>query len=365
MTLTPSTPPAATSGNAGPAGAAPGPSRTVPDRPVRRGGRRRLATVLAWAAALPFAAWAVLRLGGVDAGFRWAQLVAFTPYVAAASGVAAPAVLALRRWAALAVAVAAAVALGSAVLPRAIADGTWGPAPDGPVVRVLTANLLMGQASAAGVVERVRLARADVLAVQELTPGAVERLEEAGLGRLLPYRKVLARDGVGGSGVYARFPVEASGPAIDFGGFGQLRAWVRVPEAPAVEVVSVHPCAPARPDREPCWKAGLEALPRPGDPGDPRDTADTVRILAGDFNATLDHRPVRDLLDAGYRDAADATGRGLTPTWPELGPWVEFTPGVTLDRVLADADVAVRRFETYRLEGADHRMTFAELQLPD
>ena len=40
------------------------------------------------------------------------------------------------------------------------------------------------------------------------------------------------------------------------------------------------------------------------------------RILAGDFNATLDHPELRAVLDRGYVDAADAASGGLKPTWP-------------------------------------------------
>ena len=44
--------------------------------------------LLAWPAVAPFALWALLRLVPGDVGFRWVQLVAFTPYVALASVVA-------------------------------------------------------------------------------------------------------------------------------------------------------------------------------------------------------------------------------------------------------------------------------------
>ena len=40
---------------------------------------------LAWALPVPFAFWLVLRIGGWEPTFRLIQLVAFTPYVAAAA----------------------------------------------------------------------------------------------------------------------------------------------------------------------------------------------------------------------------------------------------------------------------------------
>jgi endonuclease/exonuclease/phosphatase family metal-dependent hydrolase len=94
-----------------------------------------------------------------------------------------------------------------------------------------------------------------------------------------------------------------------------------------------------------------------------------VRILLGDFNATLDHAALRGLIDSGYRDAADASvpgcarlGAGLRPTWPYDEKW--FIPGVTLDRVLVDRRVAVRAMSTHRLPGGDHKAVYARLVLP-
>ncbi|MFG1701563.1 endonuclease/exonuclease/phosphatase family protein [Nonomuraea sp. M3C6] len=83
-------------------------------------------------------------------------------------------------------------------------------------------------------------------------------------------------------------------------------------------------------------------------------------MLAGDFNATLDHLPMRDLLAAGYRDAADVMGRGFLATWPQSSKM----PGVTIDHVLADSRMAVREFGVAGLKGTDHRPVFAELRLP-
>jgi endonuclease/exonuclease/phosphatase family metal-dependent hydrolase len=86
-----------------------------------------------------------------------------------------------------------------------------------------------------------------------------------------------------------------------------------------------------------------------------------VRILAGDFNATLDHPELRDVLERGYVDAADEAGAGLEPTWPSNSP---FPPGVTIDHVLADERVAVRHHRTVRIPGSDHQAVRATLQLP-
>jgi endonuclease/exonuclease/phosphatase (EEP) superfamily protein YafD len=87
-----------------------------------------------------------------------------------------------------------------------------------------------------------------------------------------------------------------------------------------------------------------------------------LRVLAGDFNATLDHAALRRLIDTGYRDAASVVGAGLRPSWPYDEKW--FMPGVTLDRILADRRIDVRAARPYRIRGSDHKALYAELVLP-
>jgi endonuclease/exonuclease/phosphatase family metal-dependent hydrolase len=96
--------------------------------------------------------------------------------------------------------------------------------------------------------------------------------------------------------------------------------------------------------------AGLPA-PRPDGP---------VRILAGDFNGTLDHGTFRRLLRAGYRDAAAARGAGLRRTWPSAA----FPPPVTIDHVLVDLRAAIVGYRVLDVPLSDHKAVFAELVLP-
>jgi endonuclease/exonuclease/phosphatase family metal-dependent hydrolase len=84
-------------------------------------------------------------------------------------------------------------------------------------------------------------------------------------------------------------------------------------------------------------------------------------VLAGDFNSTLDHAAFRAVLDRGYVDAAEQTGKGLIPTWSSL----PFGPPVTIDHVLADHRCAVRNFAVVHLPGSDHNAVFADIVLPN
>ncbi|MFF4122784.1 endonuclease/exonuclease/phosphatase family protein [Microbispora rosea] len=323
-------------------------------------------SLIAWPAVAPFALWALLRLVPGDVHFRWVQLVAFTPYVALASVVAPLVALLVRRPVALVAGLAVTLTLAACVLPRALSDaspfGSAGPgvraAGDaGPALRILSANLLYGSVPPAALVDLVRRLRPDVLTLQELTPQASAGLRAAGLTTLLPYADDRAQEGSSGSGLFTRFPLRpADLTAVN--GRRQAAGIVEVPGAGPVAVVSVHPCAPRYAFRFRCWSRSLASLPGPGE---------LVRILSGDFNATLDHAPVRSLLDAGYRDAADATGNGLAGTWPyrkssDFGGLP--VPPVTIDHILVDPRVAVRAFGVHRLPETDHRAIFAELVLP-
>ncbi|SCL58794.1 Metal-dependent hydrolase, endonuclease/exonuclease/phosphatase family [Micromonospora chersina] len=314
---------------------------------------RRFATIACWLAVAPVAAWAVLRLAGLERG-PLVQAVAFTPYVAAAAPAAVALALALRRRAPAMVAALAALALLGAVAPRVVRDDR--PAVDGPVLRLLTANLLKGGADPARLVELVRTHRVDVLAVQEFTPQAAAELDRLGLATLLPYRMLNPEVGTTGSGLYARHPLSGTGYRRNQGFFfSQAYGTVAVPGAPPLRVESAHPAAPYAVEVVPDWWTDLRAQP-------PATPQGGLSVLAGDFNATLDHAPLRDLIDTGYVDAAAAAGAGLSGTW---GPYDgDPIPPVTIDHVLVDRRIAVRGVDVYAVPGSDHRAVLAELRLP-
>jgi endonuclease/exonuclease/phosphatase (EEP) superfamily protein YafD len=326
--------------------------QTACGQPPAPGRWRNSLTVFCWVAAAPAVAWAGVRVFGLERG-PLVQLLAFTPYVAA--GAMAPLILALalRRWWAAGVAAVAVVALLGAVAPRALA----GPEPTGrgTVVRVLTANLLAGAADPAGLVALVRAHHVDLLALQEFTPSAQAELHRLGLGTLLPRVQANPEIGTTGSALYSRIPLTGTGIRRNDGGFTQAYATAQVPGAPPVLVESAHPMSPYSLATLDSWRSDLLAQP-PATPEGP------LRILAGDFNATLDHAPLRALLDTGYVDAADAVGSGLVGTW---GPYDgDRIPPVTIDHVLVDRRIGVRAVSVHPLAGSDHRPVLAELSLP-
>jgi endonuclease/exonuclease/phosphatase family metal-dependent hydrolase len=308
---------------------------------------------LSWAVAGGLAAWAAARLTAADRVRRTeisaVRLLSFTPQVA---GTAPWAVLGLRlagqrRPAAMAAVAAAAlgVVVGSRAIPRPQ------PTARGPMLRVLTANLYRGQADAEVIVDTVRQVDADVLFLQELTPDAVTRLKQAGLGDLMPYTQLELRGrGSRGSGIYSRFPL-SEGPRVAPVRAAQPTALLELPAGKAVELVCVHPAAPAsRIGGAVQWRDELAVLPPPGE---------LPRVLAGDFNATLDHAAFRDVLRLGYADAALQAGKALAPTWAPPGKGAL----LTLDHVLVDQRCAVLACSVHLVPGSDHRAVYAEIQL--
>ena len=112
------------------------------------------------------------------------------------------------------------------------------------MLRVLTVNLFHGRGDAEAVVARVLEAGADVLFLQELTADAVTGLKQAGLADLMPHTRLEPRRGSGGSGIYSRFPL-SEGPRVAPVRAAQPTALLELPGGEAVELICVHPSAPA------------------------------------------------------------------------------------------------------------------------
>jgi endonuclease/exonuclease/phosphatase family metal-dependent hydrolase len=309
--------------------------------------------LISWLAAGAVAGWGAARLAGADRIRRLeapvAPLMSFTPHVTAAALLGSAL---LRRRGAAATASLAGAALAAVVLPRAIRRPQ--PRACGPVLRVLTANLLAGRAQADAVVRLVRDTGADVLFVQELTDSAVMRLKQAGLNDLLEHEVTEPTDsGTRGSGIYARFPL-ADGVLLAPARYAQPTARLEVSPGHWVELVCVHSQAPSPLSSRPNiarWREELALLPPPADP---------PRVLSGDFNATADHAQFRRLLRKGHVDAAATTGNGLVPTWGREGK-----PALlTIDHVLVDPRCAVLATSVHNVPGSDHRAVYAEFRLP-
>ena len=317
-----------------------------------RGYVRRVRSLVALFVALPWVVWAVVRTAGFELGYPLVAAVSFTPYVALSSPLPVVVGLLLRRWAVAAVAAVAALALGLAMVPRALA-GPQGEAR-GPALTVMTFNAWVGRADARAVLRVAREHDVDVLSLQELRPELLRRLDRAGALQAFPSRSADARAGAAGSGLLSRIPLVAVDRAPNAKGHAQPEARLRVAGAPPVWIKAVHPSPPVSHKSAPFWQGALAALPGADARGD-------VEIMAGDFNATLDHSELRALLGRGWVDAADAVGDGLVWTWPALR---RRALPLTIDHVLVDRRVRVEKVTVVRVPRSDHRALIAELRLP-
>ncbi|GAA1013602.1 endonuclease [Acrocarpospora pleiomorpha] len=308
-----------------------------------------------WALLVPFAAWAVLRLTGVEPKFRWSQAVSFTPYVAAAALLPLALAVALRRWPPALAWLAVVAMFAVIVLPRALPSGN--PDVSGPRVKVLALNAFNGTVDADALMAAIRAIRPDVLILLEYAPWLAYALTERGISELLPNRVGEPLEDAWGSAVFSRHPLRPGDTPIPGEGPAQIPAVVTLPGGQELDVVAVHACAPSSGWRVGCWEPSIRALP-------PAPAGGRLRVLAGDFNSSLDHAVLRELIATGYRDAADVMGKGLTMTWPyyEQPP---FFPKVAIDHVLADRRIAVLGFDAFALPHCDHRATLTELALPE
>src|SRR5580700_9721886 len=124
-----------------------------------------LGSSISWAVAGGLAGWAAARVTGADRVERIdapvTALLSFTPQAAVGASLAALGLGVAKRRGPAATAALAAAALLAVTWPRAIRRPQ--PKASGPVLRVLTVNVLCGRADAEAVVALVRRTGADVL----------------------------------------------------------------------------------------------------------------------------------------------------------------------------------------------------------
>ncbi|MCL2533127.1 MAG: endonuclease/exonuclease/phosphatase family protein [Nocardiaceae bacterium] len=248
-------------------------------------------------------------------------------------------------------------ALGVWMLAPLYLPGADGIAPDeatGPTVRIMQANIKVGQADPWSLVRTVRDRDVDVLTVQELTDESIAGLHAAGLDTLLPNRFVVSYGPGGqGGGIYSRFPLSNT---RNLDGFlsANLSADLDVGLREPLALFAVHP-APAYLFPAPEWAAELRRLHAEMTSNSLPDNV----VVSGDFNATYTQRQYRALLTDGYADAADQVGAGLVPTMPAGR---RLPPMIGIDRVITRA-AAVTDLDRIDIVGSDHYGLVVDVRL--
>jgi len=212
-------------------------------------------------------------------------------------------------------------------------------------LRLFTVNARGGAADPAALLRILQRHSVDVLAVQELTPHMVSRLTAAGLTQLLPFSHLDPRPGAMGAGLWARWPLVPLQPVP-----GLTAAAPRTRIDPLgglpVTLAAVHPLAPVH-GHAGIWRRELAIIQQT------LATVDEPQVVAGDFNATRDHRPFRELLEAGFLDCADSSQNRSWPgfTWPTAGGML---PVMRLDHVLVSRTATVPMTRPIRVPHTDH-----------
>lgn len=255
-----------------------------------------------------------------------------------------------RRWRAVVASGAAVGLVGHVALLAPLWFG--GHAHGRPDLTVMTANLRLGQADPAAVVRLVREQKVDVLVLEEVTYPEAVALAERRLRDLLPHVAGMPALGAGGTVVLSRFAL-AQQEALPTSR-GSYR--VRVDAGPGLWLLAVHATQPLHATDQ--WRSDWSTF---------RKAADGLRgsrLVVGDFNATLDHGPVRALLGTGLRDAAVEADSGWQPTWPSGVPGYRLPGGlglVAIDHVLLSRDFSAISTRTFQVPGSDHRALVARL----
>lgn len=227
--------------------------------------------------------------------------------------------------------------------PQVLGDNP-SPAPGAAHLVVMNANLYEGRGDPADVVGAVRDHHVDVLVLEEITPIALEKLDDLGLADLLPNRIGEPDPDVAGTMVFSDQPLGT--PALLNTQFRSYRVTVG-----SLTLLAVHPVAPVDP---PAWRRDHDVI---------RNEAVSARadLVVGDMNATPDHDVMRELDDAGFRDAGELANVGWQPTWPanHVSIFPLLPPLVRIDHVLVADTLASLGTETVDIEGSDHNALIA------
>jgi endonuclease/exonuclease/phosphatase (EEP) superfamily protein YafD len=257
------------------------------------------------------------------------------------------------RWV---LAALATVAVGFHVVMLATTVGSTEPITDAaraaPRLRVLTANVKYDNPDRDALARELLAADADVVLLQEITPGWVRAFSAAGFDAEYPY-SVNYPNGAGGQAVYSRLPLLDVRRAMrEFWPTYSARVEVG---ATSVSLVDVHAIGPPQ---------GMDRH---------NDTVDSIldvtrsmpepRVVAGDFNATPYNETMHRFADLGLDSAFERRGRGLDVTWPN-GERL-FPPPIQVDHVLVDDGIVVLDVETLRGTGSDHQPIVVDLAITE
>ena len=184
-------------------------------------------------------------------GDRWAWLFLFNsgaPYLFVPLPLLGAIAFAARRpelWVELIVVVVLAVILfGGLFIPKSAPVQ-----PNVPTLTVMTFNVLDTNYARASIIESIRSADADVIALQELNAGTAEIIRRE-LIRDYPYQILDPKERTRGMGIISRLPMQATGESLPNQGVGETQIVSLDWAERTIVVMNVHPMPTvARPPR--------------------------------------------------------------------------------------------------------------------
>ena len=221
-----------------------------------------------------------------------------------------------------------------------------GPSGSGRSFRLVASNALKYNKRPEAWAEAVLALEPDVLCVAELTPALDRSLRAAGAP---PHSCTHVEAEPPGTGLWSRWPLDDARMLHA----GHAMPVAAIPEL-GVTVAAVHCMAPSRRWKVRVWWQSFDAVTALAS-----STAGPL-VVAGDWNATMAHSPMRRLVATGLlRDAHTDAGRRSARTWPTR------LPVALLDRALVSPDVAVRSIAEHKVPGSDHVAIAADLEVVD
>ena len=242
------------------------------------------------------------------------------------------------------------------------------PQPDGPVLTVMTYNLLGSNPDPSGVLDALLESDADVIGLVELSPRVAAAIED-GLAAEYPYRLLAPQGDTSGSGVISRLPFKRLDVSL------ADPDWIGAPLAVEVDfdgtpfvLISAHSASGsafvAARERQARLLSGFATR------------QELPVIIAGDFNA-LDTNESYGVMTEHMYDAWRETGSGLGNTFP--GASRDDSPGskrpdllgVDLPKWLIRIDYVFCSYDWQPIDArigpwdghSDHRPVIAEVAL--
>ena len=216
-----------------------------------------------------------------------------------------------------------------------------------PVLTLMSANVLTGNAEHERVIAACETHCADVIVILELSYVLAEKLDNA-LRASHPYRKVLPQEfGNFGIGLYSNEPLQTVDVFSTIDDVTSIEVTLEHAGKPC-RLIATHPLPPIGALRYRERNLQLDEIAKRA-----LRSANLPCIVVGDLNLTP-WSPVfaRFAKNAGLRRAT--AGNAVTPTW-YAGPKSWFPMGLALDHALINDRLECLRYQVGEPIGSDHR----------